>query len=69
MCSPAVDTPKQLCRPVTAISFVGVLVMCLQSLGAADADDKDGQMVANLVNKAALDTIAMVGRSLCALCR
>eukprot|EP00752_Nemacystus_decipiens_P006432 g5794.t1 len=36
-----------------------------QSLGAADADDKDGETVAGLVNKAALDTISTTVARVC----
>lgn len=45
-----------LSRPA-ALSAGGV---SWQSLGASDANDTDGEMVASLVNKAALDTIAKV---------
>lgn len=47
-------------RSASSSSPVVLLAWCLQSLGAADANDKDGETVAGLVNKAALDTIAKV---------
>lgn len=57
---PPTDRLSNSLRLFSSLFFCVCMRMLLQTLGASGSRDKDGEMIATLVNKGALDVIAKV---------